>query len=136
MSTTAQDTERTGYGAPRRRNGMGVAALVIGVVALVLALLVLFFPIAGLLGIIAIILGIVGMSRARRGEADNRGQALAGLLTGLAALLVAIFFTLSIGAFFTQHQNDFRRFGNCVIGAEGKQERRQCGERLTNQLDR
>jgi uncharacterized membrane protein HdeD (DUF308 family) len=121
--------------AGRRRNGIGVAALVTGVVALVLAVLVLFFPIAAVLGIIAIILGIVGIGRASRGQADNRGQAIAGLLTGLLALVLAIVFTVSIGGFFTQHQNDFRKFGNCMLGADTAQQRRQCGETLTNQLD-
>jgi uncharacterized membrane protein HdeD (DUF308 family) len=136
MSTTADDTTRTGHAEPRRRNGMGVAALVVGVVALVLALLVLFFPIAAVLGIVAIILGLVGMGRARRGEADNRGQALAGLLTGLVALLIAVFFTVSIGAFFAEHQNDFRRMGNCMVGAGDRhQERRECVETLTEQID-
>jgi Domain of unknown function (DUF4190) len=114
---------------------MGVAALVVGVVSLVLAILVLFFPIAALLGVIAIILGIVGLSRVSRGEADNRGQAIAGLVTGLVALLIAVFFTISIGAFFAQHQNDFRRFGNCMLGADSKEQRRACGESLTNKLD-
>ncbi|CAN5676275.1 hypothetical protein BH24ACT26_BH24ACT26_22570 [soil metagenome] len=114
---------------------MGVAALVVGVVALVLALLVLFFPIAGFLGLVAIILGIVGMSRASKGEADNRGQALGGLITGVVAILIAIFFTISIGAFFAQHQNDFRKFGNCMVGADAHQDRRQCAETLTDQLD-
>jgi multisubunit Na+/H+ antiporter MnhB subunit len=99
-------------------------------------LLVLFFPIAALLGIIAIILGIIGMGRARRGEADNRGQALAGLVTGVVALLVAIFFTVSIGAYFGQHQNDFRTFGNCMMGADTEQQRRDCVDRLGNRLER
>lgn len=126
----------TSHEARPRRNGVGVAALVFGVVSLVLAILVLFFPIAALLGIVAIILGIIGMGRASRGEADNRGQAIAGLVTGLLALLLAIVFTVSIGTFFVQHQNDFRKFGNCMLGADNEQERRDCGETLTNELDR
>jgi uncharacterized membrane protein HdeD (DUF308 family) len=134
MSVTTEEHERA-YREPRRRNGMGVAALVIGVVALVLALLVLFFPIAAILGIVAIILGLIGMGRASRGEADNRGQAIAGLVTGLLALVIAIVFTVSIGTFFVQHQNDFRRFGNCMVGADNAAERRVCGQEITDQLD-
>ena len=118
-----------------RRNGVGVAALVVGVVSLVLALLVLFFPIAALLGLIAIILGFVGMGRASRGEADNRGQAIAGLVTGALGLALAVFFTISIGAFFAQHQNDFRQFGNCMLGSDDRQQRKECGRTLTNKLD-
>jgi hypothetical protein len=118
-----------------RRNGVGVAALVCGVVALVLAVLVIFFPIAAILGIVAIILGIVGMGRASRGEADNRGQALSGLITGLLALVVAIFFTISIGTFFAEHQNDFRQFGNCMVGTDSGEERRECLETLSDKVD-
>ena len=132
MSSTAVVEERR---YEPRRNGMGVAALVVGVVALVLAALVLFFPIAAVLGIVAIILGAIGLGRVSRGEADNRGQALAGLLTGLAALLLAAFFTISIGTFFAQHQNNFRRFGNCMLGADTRAERTDCGRTLTNQLE-
>jgi uncharacterized membrane protein HdeD (DUF308 family) len=134
MSQTAQAEAREQQ--PPRRNGVGVAALVFGVVSLVLAVLVLFFPIAAVLGIIAIILGIVGLSRVSRGQADNRGQAIAGLVTGILGLLLAVIFTVSIGAIFARHQNDFRRFGNCMVGADNEVERRQCGEILTNELDR
>ncbi len=134
MSRTVED-ERQEHRPPVRRNGVGVTALVVGVVALVLAVLVIFFPIAAVLGIIAVVLGIVGISRASRGEADNRGQAIAGLVTGLIALIIAIVFTVSIGSFFAQHQNDFRRFGNCMLGADTRQERRACGEEMTNRLD-
>ncbi|HEU4488948.1 MAG TPA: DUF4190 domain-containing protein [Actinomycetota bacterium] len=130
----SRSTEAQATTGPRK-NGVGVAALVIGVLALVLALLVLFFPIAALLGLIAIILGIVGISRASRGEADNRGQALAGLITGLVGLLLAVFFTISIGAFFATHQNDFRQFGNCMLGADDRQQRSECGRELTDKLD-
>ena len=128
--TSADYTDRSG-----RRNGIGVAALVIGVVSLVLALLIIYFPLAGLLGLIAIILGIVGISRASRGEADNRGQAIAGLVTGLLGLLLAVFFTIGIGSFFASHQNDFRQLGTCLTSADTDQQRNQCGDELEQQLD-
>jgi hypothetical protein len=69
-----------------RRNGMGTAALVLGVVALVLVLLILFSPLGVLLGLLAVIFGILGIVRVNRGEADNRGQAVAGLVTGVEDL--------------------------------------------------
>ena len=122
MSTTTAD--RIAVRSPR--NGMGVAALVVGVVALVLAILIVFFPIAGLLGIVAIILGAIGMARASRGEADNRGQALAGLITGLLALLIAIGLGIGIGGFLTAHANDFRKLGTCWNKADNRVERQAC----------
>lgn len=134
MSEQTQQTQGPTHQAPRR-NGAGVAALVLGVLSLVLALLILFFPIAAILGVIAIILGAIGIGRASRGEADNRGQALAGLITGIIGVGLAAFFTISIGAFFAQHQTSFRQFGNCVLGADTRLEREVCGRTLTRQLE-
>lgn len=68
------------------RNDAGVAALVLGLLGLVLALLVLPAPLGALLGLLAVIFGVVGISRASRGEATNRGQAITGLITGILAL--------------------------------------------------
>jgi membrane-bound ClpP family serine protease len=129
-----------GYGvAPTdrpRRNGMGTAALVIGVVALVLVVLLLFAPLGALLGLVALVLGIVGLIRANRGEADNRGQAVAGLVTGALALVIGLFLALSIGAFFATNVNDFRQFGRCIDNARSDQAREACAERLARDLER
>jgi hypothetical protein len=117
-----------------RRNGIGVAALVFGVVALVLVILLLFSPLGALLGLVAVLLGIIGLLRANRGEADNRGQAVAGLVTGALALLLGIFFTISVGTWFATHVNDFRRFGNCMDQANTPAAREQCGRQLSTDL--
>jgi hypothetical protein len=123
-----------GYPAARRRNGMGTAALVLGVVGLVLVLLLLFSPIGAFLGLLAVLFGILGLMRANRGEADNRGQAVAGLVTGGLALLLGIFFTISVGTWFATHVNDFRRFGNCMDQANTPAAREQCGRQLSTDL--
>ncbi|WP_436739201.1 DUF4190 domain-containing protein [Streptomyces sp. BBFR102] len=76
-----------GWGWPTgQRNGMGDASLALGVIGLVLFLA---FPLAMVLGVLALIFGGVGRARARRGEAGNRGQALAGMICGGAALVLA-----------------------------------------------
>ena len=121
--------------ATGRRNGMGTTALVIGVVALVLVLLLLFSPLGVLLGLLAVVFGIVGLIRVGRGEADNRGQAVAGLVTGAVALLLGIFFTLSVGTWFATHVNDFQRFGNCMDNAVGANAREQCARQLSTDLE-
>jgi uncharacterized membrane protein HdeD (DUF308 family) len=113
---------------------MGVAALVVGVVALVLAVLIVFFPIAGVLGIVAIVLGAIGMARASRGEADNRGQALAGLITGILALLVAIALGVGVGGFLTTHVNDFRKLGTCWKKANTRVERKVCANAFSKNI--
>jgi Domain of unknown function (DUF4190) len=125
-----------GYPTTRgRRNGMGTAALVLGVVALVLVLLLLFSPLGAFLGLLAVLFGILGLIRANRGEADNRGQAVAGLVTGAVALLLGIVFTISVGTWFSTHVNDFRRFGNCMDNAVGAAAREQCARQLSNDLE-
>jgi membrane-bound ClpP family serine protease len=129
-----------GYGsypaARPRRNGVGTAALVVGVVALILVVLILFAPLGVFLGLVALVLGIVGIVRANRGEADNRGQAAAGLVTGALAVVIGLFLAVSIGTFFATNVNDFRQFGRCMDDARGDQARQACAEQLSRDLDR
>lgn len=68
-------------------NGFGTAALVLGIVGTVL-----FFTVAFglLLGLLAIVFGAIGRSKADRGEADNGGSALAGLIMGGVAMLLSV----------------------------------------------
>jgi hypothetical protein len=78
-----------GYGAaPDRpkRNGLGIAALVLGILAVLTSLTV----IGGILfGLVAIILGVLGRGRAKRGEASNGGMALTGAILGVLGMLLA-----------------------------------------------
>ena len=122
--------------APARRNGVGVAALVFGVVGLVLAVLLLFAPLGALLGLIAVILGIVGLMRVNQRRADNRGQAVAGLLTGALALLLGLVITVSVGSFVATHATDFNRLGHCMRNATTDQARQTCARDFADSLDR
>lgn len=69
------------------RNGLGIAALVTAIVAMV-ATFTIFGGIA--LGIVAVILGFVARGRVKRGEADNGGVALTGIILGVVAILVSV----------------------------------------------
>jgi membrane-bound ClpP family serine protease len=124
------------YPARPRRNGMGTAALILGILALVLVVLILFAPLGAFLGLLAVIFGIVGMVRAGRGEADNRGQAITGLVTGAVALVIGLILAISIGTFFAANVNEFRRFGRCMQNASGQAERDACARQLSNDLER
>ena len=119
----------------RRRNGAGTAALVVGIVSLVLAVLVIFAVLAIPLGIIAAILGGIGMSRASKGVADNRGQAITGLITGLLSIVVAVAIGISFVGLITEHQSDFRKFGSCMSDSDNDTDRAACFRRLGEQLD-
>ncbi|MFJ1900818.1 DUF4190 domain-containing protein [Streptomyces sp. NPDC088115] len=89
-----------GYGqnawAPQPANGLGIASMVLGIIA------VAGFCLYGLgiiLGILALIFGLIGRGRARRGEADNGGVALAGIILGSIGIVVsAVFLGLVIWA--------------------------------------
>jgi hypothetical protein len=82
-------------------NGMGVASLVLGIIGTVL-----FFTsvLAIILGVLAIIFGAIGRARASRGEAVNGGQALAGLILGVVAVIVG---TIILVAVIADAQGDF-----------------------------
>jgi uncharacterized protein HemX len=138
-STPAENTASAPPPPPpqpaRRRNGAGTAALVVGIVSLVLAALVIFAVLAIPLGIIAAILGGIGMSRASKGEADNRGQAITGLITGLLSIVVAVAIGISFVGLIAEHRSDFRKFGSCMTDADNDTNRAACFRRLGNQLE-
>ncbi|MEV8319994.1 DUF4190 domain-containing protein [Streptomyces sp. NPDC059900] len=68
-------------------NGMGVTSLVLGIIA---AAVFCLWPLAIVLGILAIIFGAIGRARAKRGEATNPGQALAGIICGVAGIVLGV----------------------------------------------
>lgn len=121
---------------PPRRNGVGTAALVVGVVSLVLSVLVIFAPLGAVLGVAATILGIFGMLRANRRLADNAGQALAGLVTGLIAVVIGGALTISVGTALARHAPELTTFGSCVDDATTAQARETCVQNLVDKLDR
>ena len=107
-----------GYGSPAaaKRNGFGVAALVLGILALLLS-----WTVVGgvLLGIAAIVFGVLGRGRAKRGEADNGGLALAGLVLGVLGLLAAAALVIAGAAFFSQNSGSFGDLTSCLEQAQG-----------------
>ena len=79
------------------KNGLGIAALVVAVIALLGS----FSIIGGILGgVVAVILGVIGRSRAKSGEANNGGVALAGIILGAIAIIVSlVFIPIYVGLF-------------------------------------
>ncbi|MFI8826427.1 DUF4190 domain-containing protein [Streptomyces sp. NPDC053431] len=82
-----------GYGqpgwAPGPSNGMGTAAMVLGILAVVLAFC--SYGVLGLiLGGVALGLGIAAKKKSDRGEATNRGQAIAGITLGSIGLVLGV----------------------------------------------
>lgn len=85
------------YGMPMQqpKNGLGTAGMVVGIIGIV-------FTWCGWVGIILAILAVsfggVGLARANRGEATNKGMAMAGVVLGVITLGLAIIFWVWLGA--------------------------------------
>lgn len=88
------------------RNGLGVAALVLGIVGLLFAFTPITFWLGAILGILGLVFGIVGMGRASKGEATNKGVAIAGLILGAIAIVVSIVWLIVVVVFVDQAKKD------------------------------
>lgn len=76
----------------KRKNGLGVAALVVGIVAAVFSIIPLVGMVAFFLGPVAIVLGIIAFLLKNR----RRGMAIAGIILGIVSLVVAGIMTAAI----------------------------------------
>ncbi|SEJ52852.1 DUF4190 domain-containing protein [Demequina mangrovi] len=86
-----------GYGAaPAYGPGSGTQKNWMGVTALILSLAGLF---TGITAIGGIVFGHLSLAAAKRGEADNRGLGLAGLIIGYILVVLGIFALIAIFAF-------------------------------------
>ncbi|MEU6299594.1 DUF4190 domain-containing protein [Streptomyces erythrochromogenes] len=74
------------YGRPPS-NGFGITALVLGILAVV-GCITSFVAVA--LGIGAVVFGALGKGKANRGEADNGGMALAGIILGAIGIALGL----------------------------------------------
>jgi len=84
--------------APVPQNGLGVAALVLGIIAVVLSpccYMIFTAP----TGILAVIFGAIGVQKAGRGEATNKGVAMAGLICGIVGLALGVLMLLMVIVF-------------------------------------
>ncbi|MFJ2591404.1 DUF4190 domain-containing protein [Streptomyces erythrochromogenes] len=68
-------------------NGFGITALVLGILAVVGCITSV---IAVALGIGAVVFGALGKGKANRGEADNGGMALAGIILGAIGIVLGL----------------------------------------------
>lgn len=134
MSDAPADQGGPGWptGPTRPRNGMGTAALVLGIIGFLLAIVV----VGGLLGIVAVVLGVVALGRVRRGEATNRGVAVAGIVTGALAIVVAALIVVVGAAFWSENEDEIDDFRDCLEAAETDQAREDCAERFERDIER
>ncbi len=121
-----------GYAPPSApRNGLGVTALVIAVVALLSS----FSVVGGIvLGIAAVVIGFAGRSRVKRGEANNGGVALAGVILGFVAMIVGLaFIAVWVGVFKEVGAGDYI---DCLQKAgQNQSEIQQCADRFKQSVE-
>ena len=79
-----------------QNNTFGLLSMIFGIVAF--PLLCCFYTGAAV-GIAATVLGIIGLNKANRGEADNKGMAIAGIVCGSVAGLIGILWLIAVVAF-------------------------------------
>jgi hypothetical protein len=118
----------------RPGNGLGVAALVLGVASLVAAVSFVMFPLGLLGGLVALILGGIAVTRGRARGATNFGQAIAGIVCGALALVIAIVFAVRFGTFVAHNTDVFTTFDNCIAKAGDRSAVASCIERLANDI--
>lgn len=121
-----------GHGVPpaRPRNGFGIAALVLGLFALVLSWTV----IGGIVfGILAVIFGLLGRARVKKGESTSGGLALAGVVLGVVAALIAIGL-IAIGVY-VLHSPAGQGYRQCLQRASGDPAKiQQCASEFGRQF--
>lgn len=113
------------------RNGLGVAALVLAIIALVASC-----SVAGglVLGISAIIIGVLARGRVKRGEANNGGMAMTGIILGALAVVVSLAFIALYSSVFNEYGG--RDLVSCLQEAGGDNLRAQlCMDDFQRRVD-
>jgi heme/copper-type cytochrome/quinol oxidase subunit 2 len=106
----------------------------LGIISL---LFTIFLPPVGVvLGVLALIFGIIGVRRARRGEATNRGQALAGAITGGIGLVISIVIVTILGVFVFTHRTQIDQYTRCLQNAHTQHARDVCNQEFRNSINR
>ena len=135
LPTAGDEWDQSPAGPPPTRvvrNGLGVAALVLGILSLVF--MFVFPPIGVILGILAVVFGILGVRRVRRGEATNRGQAMAGGITGGIGLVVSVALLAVVGAFIFSHRTQIDQYTQCLRNAHTQHARDVCQQQFQNSV--
>ncbi len=118
----------------RPRNGLGVAALVIGVASLVAGISFVLFPLALIGGLVGLILGIVALARGKRRGATNSGQAIAGVVCCVLALVISIDLSVRVGTWAARNTNVFARFDKCIAQSANRSDVSTCIARFANEI--
>jgi drug/metabolite transporter (DMT)-like permease len=120
--------------AARPRNSLSVAALVLGVAGLVAAASFTLFPLGLVAGLAAAVLGGIAVTRGPAKGATSHGQAIAGIVCGVLALIVATVFAVRFGTFVARNTSVLTTFDNCIAKAGTRTAVSACIARLANDI--
>lgn len=82
----SQHSHGAAPGRSTPRNGAGVASLVFGVIALLSS----WFVVGIVFGVFAVVFGFTAEALVMRGDANNRGMAIVGMVLGVVAMVVGL----------------------------------------------
>ncbi len=118
----------------RPRTGLGVATLVIGVASLVAVSSFVLFPLALVSSIVGIALGLIALTRSGAKRATNQGQAVAGLVCCLIALIAAVTLSVRVGTWAARNTGTITRFDKCIAKAGDRAAVASCISRFANDV--
>jgi uncharacterized membrane protein len=135
VMASAQSHYGTGHSGPgttvERRNGFGIAALVLGLVGIAV-----FWTVIGgiVLGLLALVFGILGYRRKKRALATNGVMALVGAVAGALALIASsVVLAAGVAVF---NSDEFKSYSDCVEHADTASEREQCARDFEKDANR
>lgn len=115
-----------------KRNGLGTGALILGILAVVPGTCTVVLGVV--LGVVAVILGVLARKRVSRGEADNGGTALAGILLGVLAIVASV--ALAVIATSLVKEVGFSEYVDCMSNAAGDPvEQNLCTAELQERIE-
>lgn len=82
---------------PANRNGLGTAGFVLGLIGLIFSIIPVVGIIAWPLVILGLIFGTLGVLRVNKGEASNKGLAIAGVVVSAIGLVICILWAAAFG---------------------------------------
>ncbi|MFF9753641.1 DUF4190 domain-containing protein [Streptomyces sp. NPDC014344] len=117
-------------GTGERRNGFGIAALVLGIVGALL----FWTAIGGIvLGLLAVVFGVLGFRRGRRGVATNGTMAVIGAVLGALALVVSsVLLALGVAVI---NSDEFKDYQDCIDHANSQSDRQECARDFDREVD-
>ncbi|MER7738207.1 DUF4190 domain-containing protein [Streptomyces sp. NPDC096538] len=117
-------------GAGERRNGFGIAALVLGIVGALL----FWTAIGGIaLGVLALIFGVLGFRRSRRGVATNGTMSVIGaVLGGLTLVVSSVLLAMGVAVI---NSDEFKDYQDCIEHANSQSDRQDCARDFDREVD-